>query len=170
MRARGEYLCLGSTRDDAAGEAYDKAAKLLGLGYPGGPQIERMAHGGDEKAFDLPVGLKSSGVVEFSFSGVKTALRSVVQSLMGEGPAKGKLPVPDLCASFQKAITESLLVKLRLAVEQTGVRRVAISGGVTQYYLTGRDHSGAHRDRTRSAAKQARLSAALRRRPARPPS
>ncbi len=130
MRARGEYLCLGSTRDDAAGEAYDKAAKLLGLGYPGGPQIERMAHGGDEKAFDLPVGLKSSGVVEFSFSGVKTALRSVVQSLTDEGPAKGKLPVPDLCASFQRAITESLLVKLRLAVEQTGVRRVAISGGV----------------------------------------
>ena len=100
--SRGEYLCLGSTRDDAAGEAYDKAAKLLGLGYPGGPQIERMAHGGDEKAFDLPVGLKSSGVVEFSFSGVKTALRSVVQSLTDEGPAKGKLPVPDLCASFSK--------------------------------------------------------------------
>jgi N6-L-threonylcarbamoyladenine synthase len=123
-RGYGEYELLGSTRDDAAGEAYDKASKLLGLGYPGGPAIERMASGGDPGAFDFPVALKGSGEVEFSFSGIKTSLRTAVKK-MGGG-----VPVADVCASFQRAVTESLLVKVRLAVGQTGVRRVALSGGV----------------------------------------
>lgn len=130
MRDYGDYLLLGSTRDDAAGEAYDKAAKLLGLGYPGGPVIERLAGEGDPCAFDFPVAMKGSGAVEFSFSGLKTALRTTVRKMTDGGLAAGELPVPDLCASYQRAVTESLLTKLKLAVKQTGVKRLAISGGV----------------------------------------
>jgi N6-L-threonylcarbamoyladenine synthase len=129
MRGRGEYILLGSTRDDAAGEAYDKAAKLLGLGYPGGPAIESAASGGDPSAFDFPVAMRGSGAVEFSFSGIKTSLRTTVQKLNGPD-GTGHVPIADICASFQRAVTESLLVKILLAVRTTGVKKVAISGGV----------------------------------------
>lgn len=128
VRDGGDYALLGATRDDAAGEAYDKASKLLGLGYPGGPVIERLARDGDPCSFAFPVGLRTSKDVEFSFSGLKTALRTEVQKLSGMGA--GELPVADICASFQRAVTESLLMKIRLAVRETGVRRVALSGGV----------------------------------------
>jgi N6-L-threonylcarbamoyladenine synthase len=130
-RGRGSYLLLGGTRDDAAGEAYDKAAKMMGLGYPGGPAIERTARGGDEGAFDFPVAMKGSPDIEFSFSGLKTSLRAAIQKLSDGGATKDRLPAADLCASFQRAVTESLLVKVRLAVKKTGVRRIAISGGVS---------------------------------------
>ena len=130
MRDHGDYALLGSTRDDAAGEAYDKAAKLLGLGYPGGPVIERAAKSGNPKAFDFPVALRGSNSVEFSFSGLKTSLRTLVHKLKSAGSPDCELPVADICASFQRAVTESLLLKLRLAVDMTGVKRVAISGGV----------------------------------------
>jgi N6-L-threonylcarbamoyladenine synthase len=130
--AKGErserYLLMGTTRDDAAGEAYDKAAKALGLGYPGGPVIERLARGGNAGAFDFPVALKGSREVEFSFSGLKTALRTAVGKLKESGD--GVLPVADICASFQRAVTESLMRKAKLAVRKTAVRRFAISGGV----------------------------------------
>jgi N6-L-threonylcarbamoyladenine synthase len=128
-RGEGKYLLLGATRDDAAGEAYDKAAKALGLGYPGGPAIERMARGGDASAFDFPIALKGSKDVEFSFSGLKTSLRTTVGNLRERG-AGDALPVPDICASFQRAVTESLMRKVRLAAKKTGVKRVAASGGV----------------------------------------
>jgi N6-L-threonylcarbamoyladenine synthase len=128
-RGEGKYLLLGATRDDAAGEAYDKAAKALGLGYPGGPAIERLARSGDATSFDFPIALKGTKDVEFSFSGLKTSLRTAVASLMERG-AGDALPVPDICASFQRAVTESLMRKVRLAVKQTGVKRVAVSGGV----------------------------------------
>lgn len=130
MRGYGDYLLLGCTRDDAAGEAYDKASKLLGLGYPGGPIVEKLARGGDPFAFDFPTPLKNSREVEFSFSGVKTALRTTVLKLRDGGAAPEALPLSDLCASFQRAVTASLLGKLKLAVKQTGVKSVAISGGV----------------------------------------
>jgi N6-L-threonylcarbamoyladenine synthase len=129
-RGGGEYALLGATRDDAAGEAYDKASKLLGLGYPGGPEIERLARGGNPEMFDFPVGMRSSGEVEFSFSGLKTSLRTTVQKLLENGASSSALPVADICASFQRAVTESLMLKLRLAVRNTGVKRVALSGGV----------------------------------------
>jgi N6-L-threonylcarbamoyladenine synthase len=131
-RGEGKYTLLGATRDDAAGEAYDKAAKALGLGYPGGPVIERLARGGDAASFDFPIGLKDSKEVEFSFSGLKTALRTTVMNLKerGAGEAGKNLPISDICASFQRAVTESLMRKTRLAVKKTGVKRVAISGGV----------------------------------------
>jgi N6-L-threonylcarbamoyladenine synthase len=122
-----DYRLLGETRDDAAGEAYDKAAKLLGLGYPGGPAIEEYARGGNPDAFSFPRGMGGTKNVEFSFSGVKTALRSKLEDIKRQ---EGKPPAADICASFQKAITESLLAKTSLAVSLTGVRRVVISGGV----------------------------------------
>jgi N6-L-threonylcarbamoyladenine synthase len=127
-RGGGTYDLLGATRDDAAGEAYDKAAKLLGLGYPGGPAVERMARGGDAAAFGFPVALRGSKDVEFSFSGLKTSLRTAVQNIKESG--EDCLPVADLCASFQRAVTESLMLKMRLAVKKSGAKRVAISGGV----------------------------------------
>jgi N6-L-threonylcarbamoyladenine synthase len=124
------YTLLGDTRDDAAGEAYDKAAKLMGLSYPGGPVIERLARDGNPGAYQFPVGMKGTPNVEFSFSGVKTSLRTTVEKLKKQGAPDEKFPLADICASFQKAITESLLTKLSLAVHKSGVKRVAISGGV----------------------------------------
>ncbi|MDR1915740.1 MAG: tRNA (adenosine(37)-N6)-threonylcarbamoyltransferase complex transferase subunit TsaD [Synergistaceae bacterium] len=126
----GDYLLLGETRDDAAGEAYDKAAKLLGMPYPGGPVIERAALGGDPNAYRFPVALKSSQIVEFSFSGVKTSLRTTIQKLKNLCADDSELPIADICASYQRAITETLLVKTELAAKITGVRRITISGGV----------------------------------------
>ena len=121
------YTLLGGTRDDAAGQAYDKAAGALGLGYPGGPLIEKTAQSGNPNAYDFPVGMKGTKKVEFSFSGMKTALRTTVLRIKKE---EGELPTADICASYQRAITESLLSKISLASEATGVRRVAVSGGV----------------------------------------
>ena len=127
VRAFGDYRLLGATRDDAAGEAYDKVAKLLGLGYPGGPVVDRLAGQGNPEAIPFPVPLADSGVVEFSFSGLKTAVLWALKRLEREGAS---IPVEDLCASFQRAAVTSLAEKVRLGVEQTGVRRVALSGGV----------------------------------------
>ena len=126
-REMGVYELLGSTRDDAAGEAYDKAAKLLEFGYPGGPEIEQEAATGNDHAFDFPIGLKGTGTVEFSFSGLKTSLRTAVEK---QRTGDTELPVADLCASFQRAVTESLLLKIKLAVKQTGIKKITISGGV----------------------------------------
>ncbi|MCR5346794.1 MAG: tRNA (adenosine(37)-N6)-threonylcarbamoyltransferase complex transferase subunit TsaD [Fretibacterium sp.] len=125
--ALGQYQLLGETRDDAAGEAYDKAARVLGLPYPGGPEIDRLAKEGNPHAFDFPVPFKNTKDVEFSFSGLKTALLWQVRKIGKEGKA---IPLNDLCASFQRAVTEALLAKVALAVQLTGIRRVAASGGV----------------------------------------
>lgn len=126
VNAFGEYELLGQTRDDAAGEAYDKAARILGLKYPGGPEIERLAKTGNPHAFDFPIPLKNTDKVEFSFSGLKTALLWQVKKFEG-----GKIPVNDLCASFQRAVTEALMSKVKLAVRMTGIHRVSASGGVS---------------------------------------
>lgn len=122
----GKYELLGQTRDDAAGEAYDKAARILGLKYPGGPEIERLARTGAPHAFDFPIPLKNTDKIEFSFSGLKTALLWQVKKFDG-----GTIPVNDLCASFQRAVTESLMAKVNLAVKVTGIRKVSASGGVS---------------------------------------
>ena len=127
VRDFGDYLFLGGTRDDAVGEAYDKVAKLLGLGYPGGPIVDSLAHKGNPNAFTLPVPLKGTNKVEFSFSGLKTAVLSVVRALQKQDKP---IPVEDVCASFQAAAVASLLDKIQLAVKQTGVTQIAISGGV----------------------------------------
>ncbi len=123
----GSYHLLGQTRDDAAGEAFDKVAKLLGLGYPGGVAIDRLAREGNPTAFEFPRGMSRSGDLDFSFSGLKTSVRYFVER-HGETFVQDRLA--DLAASFQEAVVESLLAKLRRAVEGTGIRRIVLSGGV----------------------------------------
>ncbi len=124
----GKYELLGQTRDDAAGEAYDKAARIMGLKYPGGPEIDRLAKLGNPNAFEFPVPLKNTDSVEFSFSGLKTALLWQVKRFEEAG---GDIPVNDLCASFQRAVVEALCVKVNLAARITGINRVSASGGVS---------------------------------------
>lgn len=124
----GKYELLGETRDDAAGEAYDKAARILGLKYPGGPEIDRLARTGNSHAFDFPIPLKNTNKIEFSFSGLKTALLWQVKKFENDAE---NLPMNDLCASFQRAVTEALISKVNLAVKLTGIKRVSASGGVS---------------------------------------
>jgi len=125
----GEYELLGQTRDDAAGEAFDKGAKILGLKYPGGPEIERLGRSGNPKAFNFPVPLKNSGLVEFSFSGLKTALLWQVKKFASSEELQAN--INDLCSSYQAAIIEALIAKVRLAVKLTSIHKVSISGGVS---------------------------------------
>jgi N6-L-threonylcarbamoyladenine synthase len=124
---------LGGTIDDAAGEAFDKAASLLGLGYPGGPEIERAARGGDPRGFRFPRPLAADRErIDLSFSGLKTALRYQVRPPGGPSdapPPTGKR-LADLAASFQQAVVDSILAKVDLAVDRTGCRALAIGGGV----------------------------------------
>jgi len=116
------YRLIGRTVDDAAGEAFDKVAKLLGLGYPGGPEIERRARGGDPARFDLPRSMLDSE--NFSFSGLKTAVRYLLPKLRGDFLA-------DLCASFQQAVIEVLVRKTMAAAQKYNVDLVTVSGGVS---------------------------------------
>ena len=117
---------LGATRDDAAGEAFDKVAKLLGLGYPGGPIVDRLAAEGDPRALELPRAMMN-GSLEFSFSGVKTW---VARHVATEGRPKDDRAMADLCASFQRAVVEVLARKVVQAAVAEGVTRVVLSGGV----------------------------------------
>lgn len=119
------YRTVGSTLDDAAGEAFDKGARILGLGYPGGPLIQKAAEGGDVAAFDFPRSFP--GEYDFSFSGLKTSLLYKVRDL-GEDAARERLA--DLAASYQEAIVDALARRVRKAIEGHGVERFAIGGGV----------------------------------------
>ena len=122
----GRYELLGGTRDDAAGEAFDKIGKILGLPYPGGPSIEKAARGGDAAAFDFPRAMKHSGECDFSFSGLKTAVRLKVEELGELSP----LTVADVAASAQEAIVDALAFKSVMAVERKKGTRFYIAGGV----------------------------------------
>ena len=133
MRDHGDYQHLGSTLDDAAGEAFDKVGRLLGLPYPGGPAIERVAQNGRPQAFDFPrAWLDDSSTAstsyDFSFSGLKTAVLREVQKYSGQ--PKGRL-LADLAASFQAAVVDVLSAKAAQAAEDLGVTAVLLSGGVT---------------------------------------
>jgi len=132
VRAVGEYRVLGRTVDDAAGEAFDKVAKLLGLGYPGGPDIERRARTGNATRFDLPRSMLDSRDHNFSFSGLKTAVRYLLPKISAANMA-GLPPdvLRDLCASFQQAIIDVLIQKTIAAVRKHHVDLVTISGGVS---------------------------------------
>ena len=118
---------ISATRDDAAGEALDKGAKLLGIGYPGGPAVERLALGGRSDAFDFPRGIGKRGDLDFSFSGLKTSLRYRVQA-MSEAEVGGSLA--DLCASYQEAVVDALSAKTAEALTRADYRSVGLSGGV----------------------------------------
>jgi len=124
--AVGCYRLLGETIDDAAGEAFDKSAKLLGLPYPGGPHLSRLAEGGNAQAFKLPRPLLHSGNLDFSFAGLKTAVLTQVQRLGDQLP----IHLADLAASTQAAIVDVLLAKSMAAVEKTGLKRLVVAGGV----------------------------------------
>lgn len=117
----GQYKRLGTTIDDAAGEAFDKTAKLLGLGFPGGPAVERTAANGDPDAIDLPRPLLNKPGLDMSFAGLKTAVARAASA--GADPA-------DLCASFQRAVCDVLGTRTERALEQTGLKRFVVAGGV----------------------------------------
>jgi N6-L-threonylcarbamoyladenine synthase len=131
--AWGRYRLLGATRDDAAGEAFDKVAKVLGLGFPGGPVVDRLAREGNPQAVEFPrpwLELERGGL-DFSFSGLKTAVKNYVERSAPppESPERERF-VRDTAASFQAAITDVLLAKLESAARQTGVSRFLLCGGV----------------------------------------
>jgi N6-L-threonylcarbamoyladenine synthase len=118
--------CLGSTRDDAAGEAFDKAAKMMGLGYPGGALIDRLASEGDRARYAFPRARVSGAPLDFSFSGLKTALRTFLES-----PAGKAARAPDVAASFQEAVVDALVARALAAARKEGVPRVVLAGGVS---------------------------------------
>ncbi len=125
VQGHRRYRLLGRTRDDAAGEAFDKVAKLLGLPYPGGVEIDRLARQGNPKRYDFPRSMRDSGDLNFSFSGLKTSVRYFLER--GFDPAD----LPDICASFQEAVVDVLVEKLVAAASLCGRRLVSVSGGVS---------------------------------------
>ena len=152
VRGVGDYEILGRTLDDAAGEAFDKVARLLGLGYPGGPEIEMRAQTGNAKKFDLPRSMLNSGDLNFSFSGLKTAVRYLLPAMLSradtaspartegsreikedprEIPRFARDDTDNLCASFQQAVIDILREKSSRALQQTKSRRLTLSGGVS---------------------------------------
>ena len=126
VRGVGRYDLLGDTLDDAAGEAFDKSAKLLGLGYPGGPAIARLAESGRPGRFQLPRPMRHSGDLNFSFSGLKTAVLTIVRKGLADPQARA-----DLAAEVQAAICEVLVEKSISALEATGQQRLVVAGGVS---------------------------------------
>lgn len=139
VRQPGQYHAIGRTRDDAAGEAYDKIARLLGLGYPGGPVIDKRARTGDDRAVAFPVARMThpdrnaplqKGQWDFSFSGLKTSVLRYVRS-QGEGWTPGDAEIADLCASFQRAVVGALLDRTFAAARWYDARSVGIAGGVS---------------------------------------
>ncbi|HVU24342.1 MAG TPA: tRNA (adenosine(37)-N6)-threonylcarbamoyltransferase complex transferase subunit TsaD, partial [Opitutus sp.] len=129
LDAERRVTVLASTRDDAAGEALDKGAKLLGLGYPGGPLIEKLAAGGRNDAFDFPRGIGRRDELDFSFSGVKTSLRYLIEKMPA---AEVEARRADLCASYQQAVIDALVRKTRVALQdgEHDFRSLGVSGGV----------------------------------------
>lgn len=125
VEAAGRYRKLGGTRDDAAGEAFDKVGKMLELPYPGGPEIERAARSGNPRAYDFPRSMLHDPHLDFSFSGLKTAVLYTLQR------QKGHVSIPDLSASFQQAVIDILVGKTLRAAEISRRRIVAVSGGVS---------------------------------------
>jgi N6-L-threonylcarbamoyladenine synthase len=126
VEGQAKTLLLGSTRDDAAGEAFDKVAKLLGLGYPGGVVVDRLAEEGDARALHFPRALPGREDLDFSFSGLKTA---VATRLAADGRPQGRL-LADFCASFQAAVVDVLVRKARRALSREGLHDLVVCGGV----------------------------------------
>ncbi len=125
MSHHNQFQLLGQTRDDAAGEAFDKVAKLLDLGYPGGPRISELARKGDRTAYRFPIGLEHEATLDFSFSGLKTAVLREVQ-----GKTLTQSQKADVAASFERAVVEALLLKISRALDTTSVNDFILGGGV----------------------------------------
>lgn len=130
VREPYSHELLGQTRDDAAGEAFDKVAKLLGLGYPGGPVIDKMAKEGNPKAFKFPRAFMDSESFEFSFSGIKTSVLYLLRELKYDPENRDERLVKDICASFQAAVIDVLVSKTMNAARKYGVKSIAVAGGV----------------------------------------
>ena len=128
IRDSCQYELLGTTLDDAAGEAFDKIAKFLGLDFPGGPVIDRLAKQGDKKAFNFPRPMLNSRTLDFSFSGLKT---SVINAFKGRLARHEELPLADIAASFQEAIVDVLVSKTMRAATRRGVSAISVTGGVS---------------------------------------
>lgn len=126
VRTIGDYTLLGQSLDDAAGEAFDKTAKLLGLGYPGGPEIARVALTGDPSRFKLPRPMTDRPGLDFSFSGLKTAVKLAVEKRL---PLSAE-NLADIAASFESAVVDTLIIKCQRAIEKTKVKSLVIAGGV----------------------------------------
>jgi len=126
-----DYLLLGETRDDAAGEAFDKGARILGLSYPGGPEIEKFAKNGDYNKINFPRPFIKSNEIDFSFSGLKTSLLYYMDSF----EQNKNCSLNDVAASYQKAIIDCLVAKMKLAIDLTGVNIISIAGGVAKNKL-----------------------------------
>ncbi len=128
VRSLGDYRVLGTTLDDAVGEAFDKTAKLLGLGYPGGPALAKLAETGDETAYDFPRPMVNKPTMDFSFSGLKTAVMLEVRKAETEGRLEESRA--DLAASFQRAAVDTLVAKSIRAARAEGLERIVVAGGV----------------------------------------
>ena len=127
----GRYELLGESLDDAAGEAFDKVAKMLGLPYPGGPALARLAQDGDAARFDFPRPMTNRPGLDFSFSGLKTYTLNALAGLRDDAGELSERDRADVAAAFQRAVVETLVIKCRRALQQTGMERLVIAGGVS---------------------------------------
>ncbi len=127
----GEYQILGESLDDAAGEAFDKAAKMLDLDYPGGPQIARLAEGGDATRFRFPRPMTDRPGLDFSFSGLKTYTLNTIAAHKGDGVLPDEQTMADIASAFQEAVVDTLAIKCRRAVQETGLHTLVVAGGVS---------------------------------------
>ena len=123
----GKYKILGKTRDDAAGEAFDKVARAIGLGYPGGPKIDKLSKKGNPHAYEFPRAKVADNIYDFSFSGLKSAVLNQINMAQMKGE---KINSEDIAASFQECVADTLLNRAMLALEETGMKKFAIAGGV----------------------------------------
>lgn len=128
VKSFSDYVVIGTTRDDAAGEAFDKFAKMLGLGYPGGAQVDLTAQGGDPTRYQFPRSLLAEANLQMSFSGLKSAAHRLLSQMTEE---QKKTESQHLCASFQEAIVDVLIAKVKLAVERFNCQRMVVTGGVS---------------------------------------
>ena len=136
VRGYTQFRVLGRTRDDAAGEAFDKAARAMGIPYPGGVELDRIAEAGDPEAYKLPRPRVAGAPLDYSFSGLKTA---VVNHLHNAGQKGEEVDIPGLCASYRRAVVGSLVDPSMKAAEETGARKLAVAGGVSANRLLRRE-------------------------------
>jgi N6-L-threonylcarbamoyladenine synthase len=131
VKGIGSYQLLGESLDDAAGEAFDKTAKMLDLDYPGGPVLADMAEKGQTQRFDFPRPMTDRPGLDFSFSGLKTHTRNLIEKYRGDDVLPDDQTVLDICAGFQEAVVDTLVIKCQRAIEQAGMRKLVIAGGVS---------------------------------------
>ena len=145
MHSFGKYKLIGKKLDDAAGEAFDKVGRMLGIGYPGGPVIELFAKEGNENAFDLPIPMVKRKDLNFSYSGIKTSVLYKIRKLEEEKELN-RQAIKDMAASFQRVMARSLIIKLQIAVQKYKVYGVLLGGGViSNIYIRNKIRSAMHK-------------------------